>query len=186
MWRKPLSEPAAMSRGAHSLPIRVWPPYEQDFYAVASTSSLKGVCKAAIDLIGEEQPYKAGNEAAAKLHYLAVLKSLADTDKHKALFVTATVPSDPSQIRNLVHFPGAKGPIQLRILLEPGQSLEPGTDVALIHVGPFDPDQKVYMDGPITLGVQFRDAAGGESAGELRGIKDKVGSLVGRLERFVT
>jgi hypothetical protein len=164
--------------------IRVWPPHKQSFFAIASASSLRGVTKAAIALIGDEQPYEAGNESAANAHYLAILKTLADADKHRALFVAATVPPDLTQFEEALKFPGADR-VDIQLSLKPGQRLQPGAEIARVHLETAVPDQRAYVDGPITLAIQFHDAEGGDAQDDLRSVSDKVSALIDSLEPFI-
>lgn len=120
--------------GTAAFPIRVWPPYSIPFHTL---DSVKGIRRAAIDIIEECQPYAAGNRTSAEAHFLALLKSFSDVDKHRTLYASAVVAPDIGQLRGFYRVDPPSKSLIIKIHVRPGQRLKAGTKVARIWPGPF-------------------------------------------------
>ena len=82
---------------AARLSICSWCQYAIPFHML---DAVKGIRRAAIEIIEEEQPYATGDRPSAEAHFLSVLKSFSDVDKHRTLYASAVVTPDVERLQN--------------------------------------------------------------------------------------
>jgi len=170
--------------GTTAFPIRVWPPYAIPFHML---DAVKGIRRAAIEIIEEVQPYATGDRPSAEAHFLSVLKSFSDVDKHRALYASAVVTPDVERLRGFYRVDPPTKRLIVKVLVKPRQRLEAGTKVARIWPGPFNPQQKVYAKGSFPVHVIYGDrpfGAGDAHRGGSWDVRNDVTALIRRFAPF--
>ena len=112
---------------------------------------LKGISKAARDEIESLQPYKRGDRA--RLHPLAVLNDLNNTDKHRTIHPSWTTFKDkPPEMDVQFLDPAPDARVEVTYRPKPGSPLEHGA-VILRMILSGNPEPNVKMEGKLDLDV---------------------------------
>jgi hypothetical protein len=143
---------------------------------------LRGVPLRVIRVIEQYQPYNAPDPPS---HFLTIIKTFADVDKHRTLFVSYVAPHDPSQLASAIHFDPPPSRTRIDVLLKRGQRLKPGTKLVRFRAWPFILQRDVHVDGKLTLLVNFREAPSAPRGpeGDFRDHIEDMRSLVKDFER---